>query len=99
MHPSADLWHSEEIDVPDAVLGATRRVPTLDGSVSLTIAPRTQPGTTLRIAGKGLPRYAGSGRGDLYVALAVRIPKEITDDDRRLWQQLRNSTRARAGVA
>ena len=97
----ADLWHSEEIDVPDAVLGTTRQVATLDGRVSITIAPGTQPGTTLRIAGKGLPHFASNGMGDLHIALAVRIPEHVTDRDRRLWRRLRTSpsTQSRAGAA
>lgn len=85
----ADLWHAEELDVANAVLGTDRRVPTLDGDVSLTIPPGTQPGTTLRVAGKGLPRFGGSGRGDLFVTVAVRVPERITDAERRLWERLR----------
>jgi len=86
----ADLWLAEEIDAPDAVLATSCRVPTLDGEVAVPVEPRTQPGTTLRVAGKGLPRI-GSTRGDLYVTLAVGIPEHVTDSDRRLWEGLRHA--------
>jgi molecular chaperone DnaJ len=85
----ADLWHAEEIEAPDAVLGTDRLVPTLEGEVKLTIPPGTQPGTTLRIQGKGLPRFGSPGEGDLYVRDGVRIPERVGSADRRLWERLR----------
>lgn len=89
----ADLWHAEEVDVADAVLGTKRRVPTLDGEVDLTIPPGTQPGTSMRLDGKGLPRFGSSGRGDLYVNIVVRVPDQVSDTDRRLWERLRKQPR------
>lgn len=86
----ADLWHAEEIDVLDAVLGTRRHVPTLHGDVVVTVEPGTQPGTTLRVAGRGLPRMGG-GRGDLYVTVVVRIPDHLTAHDRRIWERLRGT--------
>ncbi len=90
----ADLWHVEEIDVPEAVLGCELRVATLDGEVNLTIPPGTQPGTTMRLGGRGLPKFSGRGRGDLYVNIAVRIPDHVSAADRPLWERLRRHPRA-----
>lgn len=85
----ADLWRTESLSVPDAVLGTRRLVPTIDRDVPLTIPPGSQPGDVLRIPGHGLPHADRPGRGDLLVTLAVHVPDHPTDQERRLYQQLR----------
>lgn len=86
---SADLWRTETISVADAVLGAKHTVPTLDGSVDVTIRQGTQPGTILRLAHEGLPEFGGGRRGDLLLQIAVRIPERLTKKQRELYSQLR----------
>lgn len=86
----ADLWRTEQIDVADAVLGTSISVPTLDGSLEVKIAPGTQPDSTLRLRGKGVPRFGARSRGDLYVRLAVRVPERLTSEERKLWEKLRS---------
>jgi DnaJ-class molecular chaperone len=49
----------------------------------------------MRLHGKGLPRFGGAGRGDLYVNIAVRIPEQVDDAERRLWERLRLKQPAR----
>jgi molecular chaperone DnaJ len=85
----ADLWRVQEIAAPDAVLGAEIRVPTLDGAIAVKVPPGTQPDSELRLRGKGLPRFGGRGRGDLYVRLAVRLPERPGAEARKLWEKLR----------
>ena len=79
------------MSVPDytAVLGGTVRVPTLDGDVNMTLPPKTQSGRTLRLKEKGLPKRDGT-RGDAYAEIVIVIPKEITEDKRKLYEQLRD---------
>lgn len=89
-----DLWRVEDIDVTDAVLGAQRTVPTLNGSVEVTIPPGTQPDAVLRLRGKGLPQF-GDGRGDLNLRVRVRIPEKLTAKERALFEQLRALRRQR----
>ena len=60
------------IELDEAVLGASVRVPTLTGAVDMTIPPMTSSGRTFRLRGKGLP--GKSGRGDLLVTTEVRLP-------------------------
>ena len=90
----ADLWHNTTIGVPDAVLGTDLLIPTLDGSVTVKVAPGTQPESTLRLRGKGLPRFGTTGRGDLYLRLHVRIPEKLSKELRSLYERLRSLTPA-----
>jgi molecular chaperone DnaJ len=83
------LWRSEAIELTDAVLGTTLRMPTLDGHAQLEVPAGTQPDTVLRMSGKGLPVYGGDSRGDLYVSLQVRIPEKLARDEKKLWERLR----------
>ncbi len=83
----ADLYHDLQLAPWEAVLGATVSVPTLEGSVSLKIAPGAQPGQQLRVRGRGLP-VEGGARGDLFAVISVATPEEISADERKLWEQL-----------
>jgi molecular chaperone DnaJ len=74
---------------PKRPLGAEFEIPTLDGSVIVTVPPGTQPGSTLRLSGKGLPEFGGKNRGDLYLRLHLRIPESLSDEERKLYQRLR----------
>jgi molecular chaperone DnaJ len=85
----ADLWRQETIQVEDATLGATVQITTLDGPVKVTIPPGTQPGAILRVPGKGLPEFGGSGQGNLYLRVDVRIPEQLSPEERKLYEQLR----------
>lgn len=75
----------------EAVLGGTMRLRTLDGTLSLKVPPRTQQGQQLRVRGKGLPTGSDT-RGDLYVAIAIQVPTEVTAEERRLWRELANAS-------
>ncbi len=85
-----DLWRMEKVHIADAVLGASLEVPTLDGRVTVTIPPGTQPDAVLRLRGKGLPEFGGKKRGDLYLRVRVRVPDRLATEERRLWERLRN---------
>jgi DnaJ-class molecular chaperone len=76
----------------EAVLGARVEVPTIDGRVELTIPPRSQTGQRLRLRGQGLNRRRG-GRGDEFVRLKVVVPREVNEEELRLWEELRRVSR------
>ncbi|MGD9895911.1 MAG: DnaJ C-terminal domain-containing protein, partial [Candidatus Methylacidiphilaceae bacterium] len=61
--------------------------PALTGSVRLRIPPGSSSGHKYRLAGLGMPRIQG-GRGDLYVTLAIRMPKSPTREEKELWERL-----------
>ena len=79
-----------KLPFPDLVLGTTREVPSLEGSVKLTIPAGTEPGKKLRLKGKGLPGKTASENGDLLVKIGVVMPSELTDDVRRHYQALKD---------
>lgn len=74
----ADVFVNLEIPLTVAILGGVVEVPTIDGDLKLRIRPGTQPGTMVRLAGRGIKRLHGFGRGDQYVRLLVRIPEKLT---------------------
>jgi curved DNA-binding protein len=85
-----------EIELPiapwEAVLGTKVEVPTIDGKVNLTIPSGAQSGQRLRLRGQGLSKRGG-GRGDEYVRLKIATPKEISDEERRLYEELKRVTK------
>jgi len=84
----ADLWHVATIGVPDAVLGTSLEVPTIDGHASVKVPPGTQPGAVLRLRGKGLPRFGGGGHGAIFVRVEVALPQQLSNEERKLYERL-----------
>ncbi len=86
-----NLTTDVSIDVVDAVLGNKVTVPTLSGSVKLSIPPGTQGGRTFRLKGKGMPDLRDPDRfGDLLVKVRIRVPEELSDEEQALYKQLAN---------
>lgn len=83
----ADLYSTIPVSFPQAVLGATIAIPTLNGEEEFEIPEGTQSGQIFRIKGKGLPNPHG-GRGDLYVSVRVEVPSKLTREQRRLFEEL-----------
>lgn len=85
-----------EVEVPlapwEAVLGTKIEVPTIEGQVEMTVPAGTQAGQRLRLRGLGLNKRRG-GRGDVYVRLKVVVPRKVTDEERRLYEELRRISR------
>jgi molecular chaperone DnaJ len=75
-----DLTLTVPITLPEAALGTTLRVPTLDGAVSLKVAAGTPSGQTLRVRGRGF--RTGKHTGDLLVTVEVAVPKRMSAEAR-----------------
>ena len=75
---------SLRIPVTVAALGGEVPIETLDGDDTVSVPAGTQPGTLLRMAGKGVPRLGGRGRGDLIVQIGVDIPTKLRTEERDL---------------
>jgi molecular chaperone DnaJ len=89
----ADLWRQETLPITDAVLGTKLDIPTLGGGkVALDVPAGTQPDTVLRLRNKGLPRFGGKGKGDLYLQVKLHIPEKLSGEERELYERLRALT-------
>jgi curved DNA-binding protein len=78
----ADLERELPLALEEALLGAEVPVTTLKGRVLLKIPAGTQPGRTFRLNGQGMPRFKGTGHGDLYVKARVILPTDLSDEAR-----------------
>ena len=87
-----DLIYSLFVSVPDAILGTTAEVPSVDGKLRIKIEPGTQSGKILRLRGKGVPDINGYGAGDLLVYVQVWIPKSTSAEERAQLEKMRNSS-------
>ncbi len=87
----SNLHTNVEVPLTDAVLGGEVEVPTLTGNVMLTIPPLSPNGKAFRLAGKGMPGLKGGEPGNLYARLQVRLPEKLTDEDKKLFEQLREA--------
>jgi molecular chaperone DnaJ len=86
-----DLIYSLFLSFPDAALGMTAEIPTIEGKVKIKIDAGTQSGRILRLRGKGLPEVNGYGKGDLLVNIQVWTPQNISKEDAKILEKLKTS--------
>jgi molecular chaperone DnaJ len=83
------LFCEVPLSFPQAALGATVDVPTLDGATTrLHVPAGTQTGASFRIRGQGVPHLGSRGRGDLHVGVRVVVPARLNAEQRKLVEQL-----------
>ena len=78
-----DLYIKKDVEISDLVLGKEVKIPLLFGEVDMRIPPGSQPYTVFRISEKGLKNK------DLYVELNLQIPQFLTDEQKGLFEKLR----------
>jgi curved DNA-binding protein len=84
-----DLFTTTTIDLYTALLGGETTIDTLTGKVKMKVNPETQHGTKIRLKGKGFPVYKKEGEtGDLYVTYDVKLPVNLTEEQKALFTQL-----------
>lgn len=87
-----DLQLTQEIDLYTAMLGGDVQLDTLHGKLKLKVKPETQNNTKVKIKGKGFPLYKQEGHfGDLYITYSVRLPSNLTEQQKKLFEELRKS--------
>ena len=86
-----DLLYNVFIGYPEAVLGETVEIPTIEGKVKVKIEAGTQPGKILRLRGKGLPDVNGYGKGDLLAKVNVWIHKNLSKDEKKLVEKMKEA--------
>ncbi len=84
----ADILCTVPVSFPQATLGTTLEVPTLEGRVNMKLPPGTQSGKVFRLRGKGIPVFGGAGKGDQLVTILVEVPSRITRKQRKLITEL-----------
>ena len=87
----SNLLYTKVVSIVDAMLGCEVDIPCLDGNYKLKVEPGTQSGSVVRLKGKGLPSLNSYGTGDLYVKIAVWIPKKLTKEEKTLFESMRNN--------
>jgi curved DNA-binding protein len=84
-----NLYASIDLDLYTSVLGGDITIDTLDGKVKLKVKPETQNGTKIKLKDKGFPVYKNEGHyGDLYITYTVKIPTNLTEQQRKLFIKL-----------
>ncbi|MGH3680176.1 MAG: molecular chaperone DnaJ [Natronosporangium sp.] len=86
-----DLHCRVTVPMTAAALGTQLTIKTLDAEEQLEVRPGTQPNSTLRLRGRGVPHLRGTGRGDLFVHLDVRTPTKLDPDSERLLREFAKS--------
>jgi len=84
----ADVFITKEISLKMAILGGKIEAPTIDGEVKLKVRSGTQPGTMIRLRGRGINRLRGFGRGDQYIRLQVKIPNRLSRSQKKALEKL-----------
>jgi curved DNA-binding protein len=85
-----NLYKNEGIDLYTALLGGDIVVNTFDGKVKLKVAPETQPGTTVKLKGKGFPLYKKENTyGDLFITYQTKLPTQLSTEEKELFSKLK----------
>jgi DnaJ-class molecular chaperone len=86
-----DLYVNAKASISTLLLGGEIDIPTLDGDLTIKIRPETEPGTMLRLSGKGARYINSNHKGDLYIRIGVDMPKKLTREQKKLLQSLRSA--------
>ena len=87
-----NLFTTIDLDLYTAILGGEITIDTLDGKVKLNVKPETQNGSKVNLKGKGFPVYKKEGQfGDLQVTYSIKTPINLTDKQKMLFEELRQS--------
>jgi len=90
----SNLWCEQRIAIPDAVLGTSLTVPTLNRTASIRVPPGTDLGTVFRLRGKGLPVFGGTRHGELLVRVLIDVPQHLEPEEKKLYEELRKLRRS-----
>ncbi len=93
-----NIYITVPISVIDVVLGCKVDIPTVYGDVELTIPAGTQPNTKFRLKGKGVKELRSGVVGDQYVEVNVEIPDKLSKEEKKYYQEIKNSSKGRKSV-
>lgn len=84
-----DISVEVPVSATEAALGAKIDVPSIQGQSTVTLPPGTPSGARLRLAGRGIKKPGAAAAGDQFVVVRIVPPKTLSDDERRLFEKLR----------
>src|SRR3989344_3873350 len=84
----ADIFSEIKVSIPQLVLGDTFEVNTVSGKVKVRVPPGTQPGSLVRLKGKGMARLGSAGHGDHFVRVNLEVPKNPSKQEKQLYEEL-----------
>ncbi len=88
LREGADIFSEITINIPQLVLGDIFEVNTTQGMVKVKVPPGTQPGSLVKLKGKGVPRLGGTGHGDHYVRVNLEVPQNPSKQEKQLYEEL-----------
>lgn len=88
LREGADIFSDLHLSIPQAVLGDTIEVNTVWGKVKLKVPTGTQPGSLIRLKGKGVNHLSESSKGDHYVRVNLAVPKKLTSEEKKIYEDL-----------
>lgn len=88
LREGADIFSEITVNIPQLVLGDIFEVNTVNGKVQVKVPPGTQPGSLVKLKGKGAPRLGDNGFGDHYVRVNLSVPKNPSRQEKQLYEQL-----------
>ncbi|MFD1604888.1 DnaJ C-terminal domain-containing protein [Flavobacterium artemisiae] len=84
-----NLYADAPLDLYTAILGGETYITTFDGKVKIKVAPETQPGTKVKLKGKGFPVYKKENQfGDLYITYTIKLPTNLSEKEKELFEKL-----------
>ncbi len=90
LREGSDIFSEITVSIPQLVLGDVFEVDTVQGKVGVKVPPGTQPGSLVRLKGKGAPRLGGSGHGDHFVRVNLNVPQNPSKEEKKLYEELKN---------
>lgn len=96
LREGTNIFSEIKINIPQLVLGDVFEVGTVQGKVKVKVPPGTQPGSLVKLKGKGVPKLSG-GHGDHYVRVNLEVPKNPSKQEKQLYEELYNLSSKKKG--
>lgn len=97
LREGVDIFSEITVSIPQLVLGDIFEVKTVQGKVKARVPPGTQPGSLVKLKGKGVARLGGHGYGDHYVRVNLEVPQNPSKQEKQLYEELKNLSSKKKG--
>lgn len=88
LREGSDIFSEITVNIPQLVLGDTFEVETVSGKVKVRVPPGTQPGSLVRLKGKGIQKLGSTSHGDHFVRVNLEVPKNPSKQEKQLYEEL-----------